>query len=628
MLCAGEISKAEQDFERSRKAAEFAVTSTNLNELQRKEALTSAKSTAVQAIQARVGGTVNAFFGALTAASGGALNRPEFESRIQSEVIPLLNTHLPALEQQITQQLMSVPGMTAEEVKTNTDLLMKPLRSAVEGMQKNATRFTGIAEQLRARHGIEFARSLPVIAFLETAFGRDISTRFLELNKTQIDKLITEQANTDWANPNAQSVLMQRASMILKGELPMGNQPTDVIKTAISATRDLSEQIAKDINLLDPSSVSMAAEGLGQLGLAGNSLSVGEGENAHFNVAANLGRPTTWQAIDAMMSNPRYRDQGDRTVQVVRSGAANGLRSLTKLAETKMPSGWKLQYNKTTGRYEAVGSRGTNPSGGTRLSGGANARFGVPDFRSSAPEQAKQFEIAANNFLSILVATEKHGLEPIKGNAKQIREFHALGIVPEGAQKTKSKAKKADELTDETITNLTEALQRLPQGLATQAQLVSGLTSTPENVIGKIIGAEGGQGGVRNPASSATGLGQFIDSTWLSTVKRHAPDIAQGKSDEQLLALRKDDDFARQMLVKHTEDNQQFLASRGLPSTDRNTYLAHFLGANGAVPVLTADPNTPITQVVSNAVIAANRAVFKSVKTVGDLLAWAERKMG
>jgi hypothetical protein len=286
-----------------------------------------------------------------------------------------------------------------------------------------------------------------------------------------------------------------------------------------------------------------------------------------------------------------------------------------------------MKYNKASGRYEVVGSRGTNPGGGTRLTGGANARFGVPDFSTGAPQTAQAFADSANRYLSLLVATEKHSLEPIKGSAKQIREYHALGLIPEGAQKTKSASKTADEQTDAMINKLTETIQRLPQQLSSQSELVAGLTSDAPTVVRKILGAEGGQGGVKNPDSSATGLGQFINSTWLATVRKHAPDIVEGKSEAEILALRKDDDFALQMLERHTSDNQQALASRGLPSTDRNTYLAHFLGAGGAVPVLSAAPDTPITEVVSNAVLNANRAVFKNVKTVGDLLSWAERKM-
>jgi hypothetical protein len=621
------ISAADEEVERGAKRAQLAATSATLSKEQQEVEMRAGKEQAFAGIRARVGGSVNAFMQGITSVGVGAMNRPEYEARIQSQVIPLLNQNLPALEQQVTQQFMAVSGVTADEVKSNVDLVMRPIRGAVEGMQKNATRFTTMAEQLRAQHGLEFARTLPTIAFLENAFGRDINTRFMELSKDKIDALITEQANTDWSNPNAQSILMIKAGMILKGEMSMQGQPTEVIQNAIAATRDLSEQIVKDINLVQPETVNMAATGIGQLGLAANNLSPAEGEQAHFNIARNLGRQSTWQAIEAMIANPRYRETGERVVQVARSGSVIGLKSIETLAKTKMPAGWEMKYNKASGRYEVSGTRGTKPGGGTRLSGGANARFGVPDFSTGAPQTAQAFADSANRYLSLLVATEKHSLEPIKGSAKQIREYHALGLVPEGAQKTKSAAKTADEQTDAMINKLTETIQRLPQQLSSQSELVAGLTSDAPTVVRKILGAEGGAGGLKNPDSSATGAGQFINSTWLATVRKHRPDLAKGKSDSEILALRKDDDVAVEMTTRLTEDNQAALQSRGIPSTDRNTYLAHFLGTGGAIPVLSSDPSTPITQVVSSAAIAANRAVFKSIKTVGDLLSWAERKM-
>jgi hypothetical protein len=260
---------------------------------------------------------------------------------------------------------------------------------------------------------------------------------------------------------------MTKSGMILKGELSMQGQPTEVIQTAIAATRDLSEQIAKDINLVQPETVNLAATGLGQLGLAANQLSPGEGENAHINLAKALARQSTWQALDAMIANPRYNEQGLRVAQVVRSGAATGLKSLETLAATKLSNGYKLSFNKTTGRYEVKGPAPRSVAGFTPTSSVA----GFSTVGPAVSPRATEIEDAANRYLSLLVATEKHSLEPVKGTPLQIREFHALGTVPEGAKKTKSAAKSADEQTDEMIGKLTEAIQRLPQGLASQSEL-------------------------------------------------------------------------------------------------------------------------------------------------------------
>ena len=131
----------------------------------------------------------------------------------------------------------------------------------------------------------------------------------------------------------------------------------------------------------------------------------------------------------------------------------------------------------------------------------------------------------------------------------------------------------------------------------------------------------------RNPLSTAQGPGQFIDSTFIDTFKKTFPSAAGPMTDAQILATR-GTGVETAMLKKFTEDNQSALANRGIPVTNTNTYLAHFLGAGGATRALTAAPETPIEQVVSRDAIAANPQVFNKVRTVRDLQNWAATKMG
>ena len=131
----------------------------------------------------------------------------------------------------------------------------------------------------------------------------------------------------------------------------------------------------------------------------------------------------------------------------------------------------------------------------------------------------------------------------------------------------------------------------------------------------------------RNPLSTAQGTGQFIDSTFIDTFKKTFPSAAGPMTDAQILATR-GTGVENAMLKKFTEDNQSILASRGIPVTNTNTYLAHFLGAGGATRALTASPDTPINQVVDPKAIAANPQVFNQVRTVRDLQNWAATKMG
>jgi hypothetical protein len=146
-------------------------------------------------------------------------------------------------------------------------------------------------------------------------------------------------------------------------------------------------------------------------------------------------------------------------------------------------------------------------------------------------------------------------------------------------------------------------------------------------LIDSIIGVEsGGNPNATNPNSSATGLGQFISSTWLDTIKAARPDLAQGKSDEELLALRTDPQISREMTEAYANQNQALLSKAGVPVTPGSTYLAHFAGPGGAVKVMQADPNAPVESVLGPAAVQANP--FLRGMTVQGLQAWADRKMG
>jgi hypothetical protein len=146
-------------------------------------------------------------------------------------------------------------------------------------------------------------------------------------------------------------------------------------------------------------------------------------------------------------------------------------------------------------------------------------------------------------------------------------------------------------------------------------------------LIDSIIGVEsGGNPNATNPNSSASGLGQFIDSTWLATIRQARPDLAQGKSDAELLALKTDPQLSREMTQAYADQNQAFLTKNGLPVTPGTTYLAHFAGPEGAMKILQADPNAPAISILGRKVAEANP--FLAQMTARDLQAWADRKMG
>lgn len=139
--------------------------------------------------------------------------------------------------------------------------------------------------------------------------------------------------------------------------------------------------------------------------------------------------------------------------------------------------------------------------------------------------------------------------------------------------------------------------------------------------------------------SSATGLYQFLGSTWLDTLKKHGAEHGLGWAGNaatdpalraQVMALRHDPQASAMMAAELAGDNQTALSSAlGRSPDPSELYLAHFLGAQGATQFLGAlasDPGQSAAALLPSAA-ASNRAIFfgaggapRSLGQVMDLL--------
>lgn len=147
-----------------------------------------------------------------------------------------------------------------------------------------------------------------------------------------------------------------------------------------------------------------------------------------------------------------------------------------------------------------------------------------------------------------------------------------------------------------------------------------------EALINRIIHVESaGNSTARNPLSTATGLGQFIESTWLRMVGSYRPDLIASLSRKEVLDLRLDPDMSRQMVRHLAQENEAYLRGRGHQISAGRLYLAHFLGPKGADMILAAAPSASVGQVMGQNVVAANP--FLSGFSAADLQNWADRKM-
>lgn len=135
-----------------------------------------------------------------------------------------------------------------------------------------------------------------------------------------------------------------------------------------------------------------------------------------------------------------------------------------------------------------------------------------------------------------------------------------------------------------------------------------------------------------NGTSSARGLYQFIDSTWLDTVDKHGaehglgaaaeaisrdtagnPVVANPAAKRQILALRNNPQVAALMAAEFTQDNQATLeATLGRKVEHAELYMAHFLGAAGAGRFLDKRDSVPdaCAAVLLPNAARSNQAVF------------------
>lgn len=146
--------------------------------------------------------------------------------------------------------------------------------------------------------------------------------------------------------------------------------------------------------------------------------------------------------------------------------------------------------------------------------------------------------------------------------------------------------------------------------------------------VDKVVGVEsGGNPTAKNPNSTATGAGQFIESTWLSMMGKYRPDLVKGKTEAQILALRNNPELSKAMTAKYAEENGAALRKANLPVNDGTLYLAHFAGSGGAQKLLKANPNASAEAILGSEAAAANGNIIKG-KTAGQVISWAAKQVG
>ena len=164
-------------------------------------------------------------------------------------------------------------------------------------------------------------------------------------------------------------------------------------------------------------------------------------------------------------------------------------------------------------------------------------------------------------------------------------------------------------------------------------------------LLGQAQVESGMRADARAGTSSATGLYQFIDQSWLGVIKQHGAEhglgwaadsigrtssgrfvVSDPATRQAILNLRNDPQTSALMAAEHAADNKTALeGSLDRPATGTDLYMAHFLGLGGARSFLGAMDDNPgrIGASMFPAAARANRGIFYAAngqpRTLGQI---------
>lgn len=178
-----------------------------------------------------------------------------------------------------------------------------------------------------------------------------------------------------------------------------------------------------------------------------------------------------------------------------------------------------------------------------------------------------------------------------------------------------------------------QSTAQVPQNILSALKKASAVTGADFNYLVNTAARESGfRPGVKAPTSSATGLFQFIDSTWLQMMKDEGPSLGLGdyakhitrnksgrytvqnsEKRQEILNLRKNPDIASLMAGAFTRFNSKTLESEiGRKPTSGELYIAHFLGAGSGAKLINAANLSPNSKAVDlfPAAARSNKTLF------------------
>lgn len=130
-----------------------------------------------------------------------------------------------------------------------------------------------------------------------------------------------------------------------------------------------------------------------------------------------------------------------------------------------------------------------------------------------------------------------------------------------------------------------------------------------------------GNPNAKSSSSSASGMYQFIDSTWTGLVDEMGLDYT--------LKDRFDPEKSKKVLDYFTNQNANYLKKKlGREPNEAELYIAHFSGMGTAGKLANLSPDSSINEMLSEEQINANKGVFEknNIKNVKQFYDWAAEK--
>jgi hypothetical protein len=127
---------------------------------------------------------------------------------------------------------------------------------------------------------------------------------------------------------------------------------------------------------------------------------------------------------------------------------------------------------------------------------------------------------------------------------------------------------------------------------------------------------------VKAPTSSASGLYQFVKSTWIALGGKWGddPSLAFG-------GLRPTPEEQLERAKTFTAANAAYLQRQGIPINKASLYAAHFFGPVTAAKVIASEVSARADLIAGASATSANPSILRG-KTVGEFLTWLHGRTG